>query len=508
MTLAIIHSRASTGVHAPLITVEVHLSPGLPRVNIVGLPEAEVKESKDRVRSALLNMQFKFPRKRLTINLAPADLPKESGRFDLPIALGILIASKQLRVQQDLTRLEFVGELALSGELRPIHGMLPIVLGSVALKHVLIIPKENAFEAGLVKGAEVFFAKHLLEVCTFLQREATLPLCENNSIDNQNIEFLDLCDVRGQSTAKRALEIAAAGHHHLLLIGSPGAGKTMLANRITGILPDVTEQAALEIAAIASITRRGFDPKNWQRIPFRSPHHSASSIALVGGGRPPRPGEISLAHRGVLFLDELTEFQRQVLESLREPLEAGQITISRASYQEIFPAKFQLIAAMNPCPCGYAGNQLNDSCRCTNEQIDRYLAKLSGPLLDRIDLHVEVSAPPAEILSIKTSHQAESVLIKKRVIAARERQYHRQGKYNYELNVNELTQFCSITLQSETMLNQVIQKFNLSARAYHRILKVARTIADLDASGSITDTHLSEALLYRCLDKSKYAQKN
>ncbi len=506
MTLAIIHSRASAGVLAPLITVEVHLSPGIPRVNIVGLPEAEVKESKDRVRSALLNMEFKFPRKRLTINLAPADLPKEGGRFDLPIALGILIASKQLMLRAELSQMEFVGELALSGELRSISGILPIVLGAMAAKHQLIIPEANALEAGLVNGAKVYFAKHLLEVCAYLQGEATLPACENKTVINHASERLDLSDVRGQSTAKRALEVAAAGHHHLLLIGSPGAGKTMLANRITGILPDVTEEAALEIAAIASITRRGFNYNDWQRIPFRSPHHSASSIALVGGGRPPRPGEISLAHQGVLFLDELTEFQRQVLESLREPLEAAQITISRASYQEIFPAKFQLIAAMNPCPCGYAGSG-EDNCRCTNEQIERYLAKLSGPLLDRIDLHVEVSAPPPEMLSIKVDNQAESIVVKERVVETRERQIKRQGKYNYELSGNELIEYCSISTESQTMLNQVIRKFNLSARAYHRILKVARTIADLEDAASISKVHLSEALLYRSLDKSKYVLK-
>jgi magnesium chelatase family protein len=451
-------------------------------------------------------MQFKFPRKRLTINLAPADLPKEGGRFDLPIALGILIASKQLILRNELSQYEFVGELALSGELRPVGGVLPIVLGAHASRRQLIIPKDNAAEAALVKGAKVFFAKHLLEVCAYLQGEASLSLCENTMVDNHTTDNIDLSDVRGQTAAKRALAVAAAGHHNLLFIGPPGTGKTMLANRITGILPDLTEEAALEIAAIASVTRRGFDAKDWLRIPFRSPHHSASSVALVGGGRPPRPGEVSLAHQGVLFLDELTEFQRPVLESLREPLEAGQITISRASFQEVFPAKFQLIAAMNPCPCGYAGSKAGN-CRCTIEQIERYLAKLSGPLLDRIDLHVEVSAPPPEILSVKVDNQEESVILKKRVMMAREKQKARQGKYNNALCGGELMTHCSISTESQSMLNQVIHKMNLSARAYHRILKVARTIADLANSDGILQEHLSEALLYRSLDRSKYALK-
>ncbi len=500
MTLAIIYSRASSGIAAPLVTVEVHLSRGMPGLSIVGLPEAAVKESKDRVRSALLNTYFEFPTRRITINLAPADLPKEGGRFDLPIALGILAASGQLPTEK-LSQYEFTGELALSGELRAVRGVLPMALSAEQAARHLIIPHWNAGEAALVKKACVFSAENLLDVCAHLKGEMQLQRCVTK-IDTQLKEnFSDLSDVCGQLHAKRALEIAAAGRHSLLLIGPPGSGKTMLASRLPGILPPMTDQHALEVAAIASISRNGFDYQKWLHLPFRSPHHSSSSVALVGGGRPPHPGEISLAHRGVLFLDELPEFNRQVLESLREPLESGCITISRAAFQSIFPAEFQLVAAMNPCPCGFFGCQ-RKTCHCTSEQIRRYMAKLSGPLLDRIDMHVEVPMMTPELLSARSHASSEkSDAIKQRVMLARQRQQARSGKCNAELSVSELEHTCVLHDAVQTLLNKIIHKFNLSARVYHRIVKVARTIADIENCDLISENHISEALSFRALDK-------
>jgi magnesium chelatase family protein len=499
MTLAIVYSRATVGIRAPLITVETHLSKGLPRFNIVGLPETVVKESKDRVRSALLNSQFKFPRGRITINLAPADLPKEDSRFDLPIALGILAASKQIP-QDKIAAHEFIGELALSGELRAVYGVLPVVLGVKDAKRTLIVPLANADEAAFIQGKEahVFSAKHLLDVCAYLQGLLDLDVCKNTIFVPKKSQSLDLSDVCGQGHAKRALEIAAAGKHSLLLIGPPGTGKTMLASRIATILPDISEKEALEIAAIASISRKGFNPAEWQVLPFRAPHHSASLTALVGGGRPPRPGEISLAHQGVLFLDELPEFNRQVLESLREPLELGSITISRAAYQATFPAAFQLITAMNPCPCGYAGSAFGN-CRCTSEQVDRYWAKLSGPLLDRIDMQVEVPNIPLHTLSAISKGEEESATVKTRVVGARLRQLDRQFKCNQDLMTNDIQQFCQLSSVLQNKMQEVVQQFHLSARAYHRILKVARTIADLAGDSFISEAHLSEAIMYRRL---------
>jgi magnesium chelatase family protein len=500
MNLAVLYSRALSGMDAPEVVVEVHLANGLPSFTIVGLPEAEVKESKDRVRAAIQTSQFEFPARRITVNLAPADLPKESGRYDLPIALGILAASGQIP-KDKLAYYEIAGELALTGELRPIRGALAMTYHMVhhakdkqlVKQRAFILPKQSAEEAGLVKDATIYPANTLLEVCAHLNGHTALVPYQNDAVEQQ-IEYPDFSDVKGQSQAKRALEIAAAGGHSVLMSGPPGTGKSMLASRFAGILPSMTELEALESAAIQSLNG-SYKIADWKRRNFRSPHHTASGVALVGGGSMPRPGEISLAHHGVLFLDELPEFDRKVLEVLREPLESGHITISRAARHADFPAQFQLIAAMNPCPCGYLGH-FNNKCRCTPDNIARYKSKISGPLLDRIDMHIEVPALKEVELTGKSDSE-DSATIRTRIEQARAIQIKRQGKANFALGTKEIEIYCQPDEAGLILLKTAIARLNLSARAYHRILKLARTIADVAQSTDIQTTHIAEAVQYR-----------
>ncbi len=492
MALAVLHSRALAGMDAPEVAVEVHLANGLPSFTIVGLPEAEVKESKDRVRAALQTAQFEFPARRITVNLAPADLPKESGRYDLPIALGILAASGQIPTKH-LDRYEIAGELALTGALRGVRGSLAMMLQARESGRAFILPQDSAQEAALVNGASVLPASSLLQVCAHLAGQESLPALEA-AIPTRLMAYADLAEVKGQRQAKRVLEIAAAGGHSVLLSGPPGTGKSMLAARLIGLLPEMTEEEALESAALQSLTR-DFAAEEWGRRPYRAPHHTASGVALVGGGANPKPGEISLAHHGVLFLDELPEFDRKVLEVLREPLESGHISISRAARQADYPARFQLVAAMNPCPCGYLGHY-NGRCRCTPDQLQRYRGRISGPLLDRIDLHVEVPALSEDEL-LAAAQGEPSAIIRARVQAARDLQLQRQGCANHALGSDQVESLCQPDEAGRALLRQAISRLDLSARAYQRILRVARTIADLAAAPAINSTHIAEAVQYR-----------
>lgn len=496
MSLSVVYTRAALGISAPLITIEVHISQGLPGLVMVGLPETTVKEARDRVRSAIINSGYTFPAKKITINLAPADLPKEGGRYDLPIAIALLAASEQLNSQK-LGQYEFVGELALTGALRGIPGALSAAMEATHAGRQIILSDDDAPLVGLLGGSDCLIASHLLEVCAFLEGKQDLRLPPPESLP-MAVACEDLSEVMGQQQGKRALEITASGGHNLLLIGPPGTGKTMLATRMRGLLPPLSDREALESAAIISLENTYRVQNEWRRRPFRAPHHSASLTAMVGGGSIPAPGEISLAHNGILFLDELPEFERRVLDALREPIESGKIHISRTRAKITYPARFQLIAAMNPSPTGHYEGQHN---RCTPEQTLRYLNRLSGPFLDRFDLSLEIPLPPPGLLSQSVHTGENSQTVQQRVIVAQQRQYERQGKLNAHLGSSDIRQYCSLGEADALWLEQTLTRLGLSIRAWQRLLKVSRTLADMEGVEDIAKHHLQEALSYRGIDR-------
>lgn len=501
MSLAIIKSLAEQGITAPKVGVEVHLTGGLPAFSIVGLPEAAVRESKDRVRSAIINSKFEFPRKKITVNLAPADLPKEGGRYDLAIAVGILVASGQIDTISTRDKV-FLGELALSGSIRKVKGILIAALSLVDQATQLIVPQQSAAEAVLAPNVEVIGVKHLLDLVAHLHGIRPITLTHAVAPKASTASAQDLNDIKGQQFAKHALEVAAAGEHNILLYGPPGTGKTMLASRFCGLLPALSEQQALQSAALNSLSQNGIELDRWWERPFRSPHHSASAAAIVGGGAKAQPGEISLAHNGVLFLDELTEFDRKVLETMREPMESGEVSIARAAHRNVFPAKFLLVAAMNPCKDGYYGDSANPTrCQCTPAQIQQYRSKLSGPLLDRIDMHIEVPRVPQEILSAPAELEPSTATVRANILNARKIQNDRQNCLNSMLSVKQIEVFCKLDDRSSQTLNSAIERLGLSARSYHRILKLSRTIADLAGSKSIEKPYVMQAIQFRSFDR-------